>query len=281
MNKTYVQKIIDYIEDNIENNITIKDVSDHIGYSQFYLNRIFSVFTGMSIMYYAKKRKLEYAMTDLKSNQDIIDIAFKYGFNSRRAFSRLFSSFYGKSPSNFRENDYTLPMKIELENIGGIIMLPYLSDLFEKRIETLYVLARRVFSKNPEEEVISLQSQYKKEHNLDTVMEVGFDVPVPEDKIQEGVRGYECWLCISKEDFDAIESEVPKKLIVPTSDYIGLTIDDPFSNPFERIPNGWKKLSSNFTENYTFNDKALNCGLEHVEEVDGKTVMHIYIPIVK
>ncbi len=281
MKKMYVQEIIDFVEENITEELCIEDISKHIGYSRFYLNKLFSIFTGMSIMFYVRKRKLEYILVELNTDQDIIDIAFKYGFNSRRAFTRMFSSFYGASPSNFRNKFHDLTPKIVLENIGGIKMLPYLSEPFEKRIDTLYVLTRRVLSKNPEEEVIGLQTKFKEEHNLTTLLEVGFDIPVSEDQEKQGIRGYEFWLCISKEDFDSIEIDIPKKLIIPSSVYICLTINDPFSNPFERIPNGWKKLSAISMEKYTFNNLALNCGLEHVEEIDGKTVMHIYIPIKK
>jgi len=277
----YVQEIINFIEDNITENICIDDVSKYIGYSKFYLNKMFSIYTGMSIMFYVRKRKMEYAMYDLNKNLDIIDIAFKYGFNSRRTFSRLFTSFYGMSPSKYRDNSNVLSPKIVLEKIGGIKMLPYLSEPTKTHIGKLYVLARRVFSKNPEEEVIELQSKYKSDNNLVTLLEVGFDVPVKEDQEQQGIRGYEYWLCLSQEDYNKIESDIPKKLVIPASDYISLTIDEPFSNPFERIPNGWKKLSSHVIDNHVFNDQAVSCGLEQVEEIDGKTVMHLFVPIKK
>ncbi len=281
MKKMYVQEIIDYIEENITDNLCVEDISTHIGYSRFYLNKLFSIFTGMSIMYYVRKRKLEYAAVDLNTNLDIIDIAFKYGFNSRRAFSRLFTQFYKESPSTYRDRNNVLTPKINLNQIGGIKMLPYLSEPFEKEIDQLYVLSRKVTSKNPEDEVIKLQTDYKNKNNIQTLLEVGFDVPVPEEQEQSGIRGYEYWLCISQEDFDKIISDIPKKLIIPASNYIALTIEDPFANPFERIPNGWKKLSSTLVEKYTFNENAVSCGLEHVEEINGKTVMHLYIPIKK
>ena len=279
MKKMYVQEIIDYIENHIYDNFTIEEISDYIGYSKFYLNKLFRIYTGMSIMYYARKRKLEYALSELSTSMAIIDIAVKYGFGSRRSFSRLFTSFYQNAPSTFRKKDNALPPKIILNNVGGIRMLPYLSEPFEKELDTLYVLSKQVISKNPEDDVIALQQAFKENHHITTVMEVGFDVPVSDADQNNQLRGYEYWLCVSKEDFDTLESDDTTKKVIPASNYLCLTIEDPFLDPFERIPNGWKKLSSILVSDYTYNDLALSCGLEHVEDVNGTTVMHLYIPI--
>ncbi len=269
MKKLYVQEIIDYIEDHITDEINIDTISSYIGYSKFYLNRFFSIFTGMSIMYYVKKRKLEYAIVDLQTKEDIIDIAFKYAFQSRRSFSRLFTSFYGKSPSNYRDHKLELTPKLNLTNIGGIKMLPYLSEPFTKDLKELYVLSQTVCSTNPEEEVITLQTKFKNTNQLVPLLEVGFDIPVSEENQNEGIRGYEYWLCLKKDEYESIQDNTVTKKIIPSSTYIALSIQDPFSNPFERIPNGWKKLSAYAVDNCEFNDKVGNCGLEHVEEIEG------------
>lgn len=279
MKKLYVQEIIDYIEDHIEDEITVEQISSHIGYSKFYLNKLFSIFTGMSMIHYVRKRKLEYCLFDLNSDKSIIDIAFQYGFNSRRAFTRLFTNYYGDSPSNFRKNNMPLAPKINLNDIGGIKMLPYLSEPTVTTLNELYVLARRVVSKNPEDEVIGIQMEYKKKHNLETVREFGFDIPVSEVQQAQQLRGYEYWLCLDKDDYDNHTPEVSKKLIVPESKYFMLTISDPFKDPFERIPNGWKKLSSMMEGVHEFNPETISWGLEEVTETKGIQVMHIYIPI--
>ena len=77
MKKLYVQEVIDFIEEHIEEDITIPKVSTHIGYSQFYLNKLFSIFTGMSIIQYVKKRKMEYCLQELT----VLNISLILQFN--------------------------------------------------------------------------------------------------------------------------------------------------------------------------------------------------------
>ena len=46
MYKKIVKKVIDYIEDNLENEIDLDKIAENIGYSKFHLNRIFTEETG-------------------------------------------------------------------------------------------------------------------------------------------------------------------------------------------------------------------------------------------
>ncbi len=279
MKKLYVQHIIDYVEKNIEHEICIDDVAEYIGYSKFYLQRIFYIYIGVSIMQYVKNRKLEYSLIDLKTDVPIVEIALKYGFQSRRVYSRLFKNHFGVSPTNYRHNMEKLSPKIELNEIGGIKMLTYLSEPKVVKIDDLYGLARSVISKNPEEEVINLQVEYKIENKLHVFHEIGFDVPVSHEEQQQGIRGYEYWLCVGKDEFDQhVEKEV-EKVHIPPSKYLTLAIDDPFSNPFDRILNGWKKLSAAVHEKYEFNDTLPFCGFEETIMAFSGTTMNIYLPI--
>lgn len=280
MKKSYVQLIIDYIEDHIEEVITIDHIANYIGYSKFYLNRMFRIFTGTSIMNYAKKRKLEYCLFELNKDMAIVDIAVKYGFSSRRVLSRLITNYYGHSPSYFRNNHFELRPKMVLEDIGGIRMLEYLSKASVVYIDELYVLARRVISNNPEEQVIELQQKYKNDNNLQVIREFGFDIPVSDEDQSKGKRGYEYWLCVDKETYESIpDVDIPKKLRIPGSKYITLSIQEPFQNPFERIPNGWKKLSSYLDEDTKLNENVGIWGLEEVINQNGISTMYLFIPI--
>lgn len=40
--KETVKKVLDYIEDNIDKEMNIDKIAESVGYSKFYLNRIFS-----------------------------------------------------------------------------------------------------------------------------------------------------------------------------------------------------------------------------------------------
>lgn len=48
--KEIVEKVVNYIEDNIKSEISVDIIAKNIGYSKFYLNRIFSERTGITII---------------------------------------------------------------------------------------------------------------------------------------------------------------------------------------------------------------------------------------
>lgn len=94
-----LQKAIDYIEDNLENNINFEIVAKEVGMSALYFHRIFSAVIGISPTTYIRNRRLTVAAQEIsKNNKSILDIALKYGFESHEAFSRAFKNFHGVVP---------------------------------------------------------------------------------------------------------------------------------------------------------------------------------------
>ena len=90
-----LQKAIDYIEDNLDKNINFEIVAKEVGMSAFYFHRIFSVVVGISPTTYIRNRRLTLAVQEIsKNNENILDIALKYGFESHEAFSRAFKNFH-------------------------------------------------------------------------------------------------------------------------------------------------------------------------------------------
>ncbi|MDR2972941.1 MAG: AraC family transcriptional regulator, partial [Bacteroidales bacterium] len=80
-----------YIECNVENGVTSDSAAKTANYSLKQLNRIFSLITGLTLGEYIRWYKLTQALFDLKySEMSIIDIAFKYGYESQEAFTRAF-----------------------------------------------------------------------------------------------------------------------------------------------------------------------------------------------
>jgi len=127
-----LQKSIDYIEDNLKSVILPQECARLAGFSAYHFYRIFGAFVGMPVMEYVRKRKLAWAVTDLKKGRRLIDIAMDYGFGSERAFSRAFKREYGISPGRYRTQvDFSsVPAKLILNEFkrnnlyGGIIMEP-------------------------------------------------------------------------------------------------------------------------------------------------------------
>lgn len=75
---------IDYIEDNLTDELDEKEITRITGYSFPMFSRIFSIISGYSLSEYIRLRKMTNAANDLKnSDKRIIDIAIKYGYNSQ------------------------------------------------------------------------------------------------------------------------------------------------------------------------------------------------------
>lgn len=122
-----LQNAIDYIEDNLTDDIDYETVALKSGFSNFYFQRIFGILCGCSLGEYIRNRRLTLAGNELSSaNEKVIDIALKYGYDSPESFTRAFSKFHGISPSKAKENNAVLKsfsrLSVEINLKGGSVM---------------------------------------------------------------------------------------------------------------------------------------------------------------
>jgi AraC family transcriptional regulator len=107
-NKEIVLKAVNYIEENLNEDIDGLRVSQHVCYSLYHFMRLFQSITGFSPKSYIQQRRLTEAIHQLRnSNHRITDIAYDYQFGSPEAFSRAFRKQFGINPSEIR-NGYPL-----------------------------------------------------------------------------------------------------------------------------------------------------------------------------
>ena len=98
-----LQKIIDYIESNISIPLTPSIIAKKFFLSVSSVNILFRVICDISIMEYIRNRRLTLAGGDLLStNIRIIDLAYKYGYETPEAFTRAFTRFHGYPPGFVR-----------------------------------------------------------------------------------------------------------------------------------------------------------------------------------
>lgn len=279
----YLQKAIDYIEENITSEITIDGCASTAGFSKYHFYRIFSLYMNTSLMDYVRKRKLSYAMAEVSAGKRILDIAMDYGYGSERAFRRAFLQEYCRNPSICRGLKYFIPPKPVLEELlvkngGNSCMENVFSDVRFETLDTLYVVSLVVKSRTPEDDVIEKLTQWAKRNGLNEgARKFGFDYPVSDEEQRRGIRGYEYWICADK-DTPVSEGVALKR--IEGCKYAVLTIKDPFSDPFSRIPQGWKRLMEwvNGQGYAPLCDKE-RYWLEEVIEKGGETSMDIYFPV--
>ncbi|PMM50211.1 AraC family transcriptional regulator [Vibrio splendidus] len=96
------QKVIHYIEQNIENNISLDTLASYIGMSPATLKRRLSA-EDLSFSNLLKIKRIAHAATQLRtSNKSITQIAYESGFKSAAHFSTAFKTYHGKTPKDFR-----------------------------------------------------------------------------------------------------------------------------------------------------------------------------------
>jgi len=110
-----IDSSLKFIEENLKENIKLKDLARKAYLSEFHFHRLFTSVTGESVMEYVRNKRLKKAAADLvNTNKKIIDIAFEYQFNSSESFTRAFKRNYSMSPRHYRtqyQNNNTISLK--------------------------------------------------------------------------------------------------------------------------------------------------------------------------
>ena len=106
-----IGKALAFIDEHIEDKLLLNDIANDLGYSPFYVSRMFSQIMGISIASYIRMRKLQYAFLDLQNCKTILEVAYQYGFESHEGFTRSFKRFFGFSPKAVKDKkiSYIIP----------------------------------------------------------------------------------------------------------------------------------------------------------------------------
>lgn len=104
-----LNEVIEYIEENLNNEISYQIISKIAGCSVYNFQRMFSYIADKPLSEYIRNRRLTLAAFDLlNSGEKIIDISLKYGYESQDSFTRAFRKFHGVLPSSVRNKTVQL-----------------------------------------------------------------------------------------------------------------------------------------------------------------------------
>ena len=122
-----ITKAIDYIEENLTQNLSVESIANHVLISPFYFQKGFSMLCGFTVGDYIRQRRLAQSASELVSTQaKVIDIALKYGYDSPDSFTKAFTRFHGITPTSARKNGAMIksfaPLKISFTLKGGYSM---------------------------------------------------------------------------------------------------------------------------------------------------------------
>lgn len=132
-----LQSSIDFIEDNLTEDIILTDVAKEANCSLYHFHRLFRILVGSSVKEYIRKRRFTFAAKQLVETQNsVIEIAFDYRYGAPESFTRAFKKMFGLSPLQYRKRGVFMPMnhkadliKIYLaEQRRGIKMKPVIKE---------------------------------------------------------------------------------------------------------------------------------------------------------
>ncbi len=196
--KNYVQDVLDYIEENMTDNIGLDEVASFAGFSKYHFHRIFKSYTGYSVSEYTRLRRFLSALEYLKNSRlRLLEISMECGFESQESFTRAFKKQFNVTPGKMRKDSklmvrhldglkYIIDVAITGKTKGGEIMKPEI--IFK---EEFYVVGLRYFGINQDGEIPRLWDEFNKRYD-----EI-------ENKVSNGCIG----LCEHIENYDPESSK--------------------------------------------------------------------------
>jgi AraC family transcriptional regulator len=118
-----------YIEENLDGEIDYAALARIACCSQYHFQRFFVSVTDIPLSEYIRRRRLTQAALALRNTDEkVIDVAFRYGYQSSDAFCRAFQSLHGVTPSKARALGVVLKAYPRLTftlSIKGVVALNY------------------------------------------------------------------------------------------------------------------------------------------------------------
>lgn len=118
-----ITRIVNYIEDNLDSDLTLDKIAKMISYSKFHLNRLFLENTGCTIYKYIQMRRLTEAAKKLVyTKKPIIEIAFESNYNSQQSFTLAFRQLYLCTPQEYRAKQSYTPKQNKITINSSFVM---------------------------------------------------------------------------------------------------------------------------------------------------------------
>ena len=115
----HMQRALDYIEENLKNDMTNADLARAAGYSEYHFLRVFKETVHLTPADYIRKRRISEIVRRMEgAKPPIAALAFEYGFNSKENFIRAFKAEHHILPTDFKsaQNSLKLYDRMMFEN---------------------------------------------------------------------------------------------------------------------------------------------------------------------
>ena len=164
-----VQRMQEYIETNLEREISLADLAQVSFFSPWYSYRLFKEETGLTPADYIRRLRLSRSAVRLKQGDcRVIDVAYDLGFGSVDGYQRAFFREFGCNPGEYARTKVPIPLFIPY-GVKFRELRKEVSDM--ENVQSVFVQLMR----KPERKVI-LKRGEKADNYFDYCDEVGCDV---------------------------------------------------------------------------------------------------------
>lgn len=228
---------IKYIENNLENEIDNKKVSQMLEMNEYTAQTAFYILCDISITDYIRKRRLSNAGYDLyNGNETILEIALKYQYTNATSFSRAFEKFHGIKPSTVKKNPQGLKVysKIQFNEEEKEVKNTLEYSIQEKEELHLYGIKKKTNLDEIKKEAprlwIKMQEKYNQIYD-----ELNYGMTSYTDRFNDNKCKY--WVLTDKK----INQKEFEKIIIPKGKWIIIKIKTNESNEIQKITDRFYK----------------------------------------
>lgn len=221
-----VQKLQDYMEQHLYQNITLKELADVAGYSPWHIARVFKEVTGKTPFDYLRGLRLTKAALVLRDNETrILDIALDFVFDSHEGFTRAFSKEFGVSPYKYSKTTPPIQLFLPYKAYSTYLALHKEDKKMSETKQTKSVFVQVI--ERPARKVL-LKRGIKATEYFQYCEEVGCDIWGVLSSVKEAM-------------YEPIGMWLPKHLMNPgTSHYLqGVEVPVDYSNT---VPDGYELI---------------------------------------
>ena len=100
-----LQRVLEHVKENIGKDLSVGEMAEVVGMSQYYFSKLFKMSTGTTPHQYVMRQRIERAQELLRDgNSALVEIATHVGFETQSHFTSVFRRLVGITPKKFRES---------------------------------------------------------------------------------------------------------------------------------------------------------------------------------
>ena len=138
-----VNLVIDYIDKNLDKEITLSTLAEVSSFSPFHFHRIIRAFLNEPIGAYITRQRVKKAASLIRSTDlSIQDIAYKVGYDMPSSLSKAFKQLYNISPTEYRTNKKIVIMNRNISNEDYNLQEPQIVERPDSKIVYIQIIGQ-------------------------------------------------------------------------------------------------------------------------------------------